>query len=257
VAADQVRAMTKLDHALRLAARLPVFPCGDDKRPLIAHGFKSASVDPTQIKQWWQRWPDALIGVPAGIRFVAVDLDLQHADAQSWYEEHRARIPLTRTHGTRSGGKHLLFKPTSRIGCSTSRLGPHIDIRGLGGYVVWWPAERLEVLHDDVLAPVPDWIIAALQAARPVTRLPTRPVRLSLERAHNKLSGILRTIARAKEGERNRVTFWGACRLAEMVAAGLLSPAEALALTIEAASRAGLSHAEAQRAAQSALRGIA
>jgi len=87
--------------------------------------------------------------------------------------------------------------------------------------------------------------------------LPARPVRLSRENAQGKLAGILRTIARAHEGERNAVTFWGACRLAEMVAAGLLSQADSLALTVEAASRTGLPHTEARRTAQSAFREIA
>ena len=71
-----------------------------------------------------------------------------------------------------------------------------------------------------------------------------------------KLAGILRAIARAQEGTRNSVTFWGACRLAEMVAAGALSDSQALALIIEAASRAGLPPTEATRTAQSALRRI-
>jgi hypothetical protein len=249
-----------LTETLRLVAHgLPVFPCEQtSKRPLTPHGFKDASTDADLVREWWSRYPDALIGVPTGIRFVVVDLDLQHADAQSWYQGHRARLPLTRMHVTRSGGRHLLFKPTSRVGCSTSRLGPHIDTRGLGGYVVWWPACGLEVLHGGALAAVPDWIIAVMQAAPEVTRLPPRPVRLSDDQAHNKLAGILRTIALAQEGERNALAFWGACRLAEMVAAGLLSQTDALALAIEAASRAGLSRAEAQRTAQSALRrGIA
>jgi len=252
-------AMTNtLTEALRLAARgVSVFPCDGAKRPLTPHGFKDASNEVERVREWWARHPDALIGVAAGIRFVVVDLDLQHVDAQRWLEEHRARLPPTRTHATRSGGRHLLFKPSSRVGCSTGKLGRHIDTRGLGGYVIWWPACGLEVLHADVLAPVPEWIVAGLRRRSQVTPMPRPPVQLSNWQACKKLDGILRTIALAHEGERNSLAFWGACRLAEMVAAGMLSRDEALALTVEAASRCGLSQAEAKLTAQSALRGIA
>jgi prophage regulatory protein len=32
---------------------LPVFPCGDNKAPLTEHGFKDATTDPKQIREWW------------------------------------------------------------------------------------------------------------------------------------------------------------------------------------------------------------
>jgi hypothetical protein len=56
-----------------------------DKKPLTAHGFKDASTDPATIAAWWQQWPDALVGVPTGDRFVVLDVDLQHQEAQHWY----------------------------------------------------------------------------------------------------------------------------------------------------------------------------
>jgi hypothetical protein len=251
-------AMTNtLTEALRLAAHgVPVFPCDQSsKRPLTRHGFKDASTHPDLVRKWWWQNPDALIGVPTGITWTVIDLDLQHANAGQWYEQHRCKLPITRTHVTRSGGQHLLFAPNMRVGCSTGKLGPHIDTRGLGGYVIWWPACGLEVQHAGVLAPVPEWIIDDLHRAAPVTPAPA--VRLSHDQAQRKLAGILRTIARAHEGQRNALTFWGACRLAEMVAGGMLAQADALALAVEAASRTGLPHSEARRTAQSAFRGIA
>jgi putative DNA primase/helicase len=74
--------MTIPDVALSLIKRgLPVFPCKVDKKPYTANGFKNASIDPDVIVRWWQTWPDALVGVPTGIRFVVLDLDLQHPEA--------------------------------------------------------------------------------------------------------------------------------------------------------------------------------
>jgi putative DNA primase/helicase len=105
------------DAALALAQRVPVFPCGQDKRPLVARGFHAATTDAAVIRDWWRRWPDALIGVPTGLKFVVVDVDLQHPEALAWYENNRARLPLTRTHVTKSGGRHLLFAPEPRVRC--------------------------------------------------------------------------------------------------------------------------------------------
>jgi hypothetical protein len=248
---------TALMHgALVLAARMPIFPCinapgtENDKKPLTAHGFKDASTNADLIRHWWTRWPNALIAVPAGINFVAVDLDLQHVEAQRWLDENRDRFPITRTHATRSGGRHLLFKPDPRVRCATGKIAPHIDTRGRGGYIIWWPAIGLQVQNPAVLAPVPEAIIAALKPP-PQKNIPATPGHFKM--SDGKLAGILRTIARAPEGQRNSLTFWGACRIAEMVAVGALSDSEALELIIEAASRAGLPAAEAKRTAQSAL----
>ena len=148
-----------------------------------------------------------------------------------------------------------MFRPHPGVGCTAGKLWPHVDTRGRGGYIIWWPAEGLEVLHGGVLADVPDWIVDALRPAE-LSPISTTKIDLSPTLARAKLNGIIREIATAREGERNAITFWGACRFAELVAAGQLDRAEAIALTIEAARRTGLSQQEAQRSAQSALRTV-
>jgi hypothetical protein len=45
------------------------------KHPLVWHGVKDASRDPAQLQRWWQRWPDANIGLATGIVFDALDID--------------------------------------------------------------------------------------------------------------------------------------------------------------------------------------
>jgi putative DNA primase/helicase len=241
---------------------VPVFPCinrpshASDKRPLTANGFKDATCDPETVHLWWTEHPNALIGVPTGPRFVAVDGDLQHADAQKWLDDNRARLPLTRTHATRSGGRHWLFAPNDQVKCSTGRLGPHIDTRGWGGYLVWWPACGLEVLHGRVLAPVPEWILDAFKPRPATEQNVSAPVVTSAAFARRKVNGIIRTIAGARNGERNMITFWGACRFAEMVQCGEISRNDAVALTIEAASRTGLTRSEAEGRVKSAFKTI-
>ena len=245
--------------ALNLARKgIAVFPCknmpGDkeqNKAPLTPNGFKDATTDIATIEGWWRRWPNALIGVPTGDRFVVVDVDCQHADARDWLRRNTALIPPTRTHLTQSGGLHFLFAPHAGIKCTTSKLGPHVDTRGAGGYIIWWPACGLEVLHADVLAPAPDWIVDALKPPRAEPRdhaAIDTPVH-----ARAKLGGIVRTIAAAPEGQRNSITYWGAAKMADMVEAGLLARDTAIRLIVEAASRCGLPSWEAQRTAQSGL----
>src|SRR5204863_3771988 len=118
-----------VSKALDLAdVDVAVFPCAPSKAPLTKHGYKDASVDPVQIKEWWRQLPGALIGVPCGKHFVVIDCDLQHAEAQHWYA--RANLPLTRLQETRSGGRHLLFRPDDRIGCTQGKLWDHVDTRG-------------------------------------------------------------------------------------------------------------------------------
>jgi len=237
-------------HALNLAIKgVPIFPCGADKRPLTLRGFKDATARPDVIKHWWTCWPNALIGVPTGERFCVIDVDLQYVEAQQWYG--RANLPLTRTHITRSGGRHLLFQPHPQVSSTVSKLHRHVDTRGDGGYIIWWPAHGHEVMHGDVLAPVPDWIVRRLD---PPAAPPRSTPAYALTNPDAKIAGILRTVATAAEGERNSITYWGACRFAELVAVNAISRIDAVGLLAEAATRAGLPHREAVRTIQSAFR---
>jgi hypothetical protein len=240
-----------LEDALRLACHVPVFPCGANKAPLLPRGFKDATTDFVLIGTWWSRWPNALVGVPTGIQFVVLDIDCgKHVEAAQWYG--KANLPLTRTHITRSGGRHLLFQPDDRVRNTVSKICRGVDTRGAGGYIIWWPACGCDVLHGDVLAPVPEWIIKAI--APPAIVLPSPQKVQTPAQAQRKIDGIIRTIAGAREGERNAIAFWGAARLAELVEQSLISSADAIDIATEAASRAGLPYQEARRTAQSALK---
>jgi Bifunctional DNA primase/polymerase, N-terminal len=241
-----------LADALRLAERgVPVFPCRlADKAPSCPHGFRDATADGNAVRRLWQRYPGALVGVPTGHRFVVIDADLQHAAAQEWYG--RANLPPTRTHVTRSGGRHLLFQPHEKVGCSQSKIWAHIDTRGLGGYIIWWPAQGLEVLHGGTLAPVPDWIIHKFNPPPPQQQV--NESRLWQINSDRDLEPIIRTIACAPEGSRNAITYWGACRLAELSLAGRIGHMTAINLVVAAACRTGLSRQEALRTTQSAFR---
>jgi Bifunctional DNA primase/polymerase, N-terminal len=249
--------MTASDRAisgtLSLAKRgIAVFPChADSKRPHTLRGFKDATTDAPIITAWWKQWPDALVGVPAGQKFVVLDLDLQHVEAQQWYS--RANLPLTRTHLTRSGGRHLFFKPRDDFKCSAGKINLGVDTRGVGGYIIWWAAHGFDVLHGGALAGVPDWLMRQLNPPRSQH---CTPARHPILRSDKHLEPLIRFILQRQNGERNCATFWAACRLAEHVRTGQISRNDMVGIVVEAAGRTGLEHREARGIAERALRKV-
>ncbi len=150
---------TGITAALALAAEgKAVFFCGADKRPTCQHGFRDATSDPTAVRDLYRLYPGPLVGVATGEAsgFDVLDLDHQHG-AGNWWAENRPRIPATRTHRTRSGGLHLIFRHRPGLRCSTSKVAPGVDIKAEGGCIIWWPAAGLSVLADVPLADLAAW----------------------------------------------------------------------------------------------------
>jgi hypothetical protein len=177
-----------------------------------------------------------------------LDLDRKHRDAAEWWMTHRDSLLVTRVHRTRSGGLHLFFRHATAMRCSASKIRPGVDVRGDGGYVIWWPIAGLPVLRQAPLAPWPEWLrIQLLSTQRPA------PSRATVPDIHA-LTRLVRLVAGAREGERNGITYWAACRAGEMVASGLFDADAAVSLIAEAATRAGLPPVEAERTARSGIR---
>src|SRR5262249_43596483 len=191
-----------------------------------------------------------LVGVRTGaISGVDVlDLDAKHSDARNWWHAHRAELPVTRVHRTRSGGLHLVFRHAQGLRCSTSKLARGVDVKADGGCAIWWPGAGRPGLDDAARAPWPDWLRAQLKPPAP----PPPPRRVIPD--DRRLCQLLRRLATSHEGERNDIAYWASCRFSEMVATGLISTREAEALIIDAAMAAGLPRGEAIATARSGLR---
>ena len=164
---------------------VPVFPVNvRNKKPVAARlrdennkpipgtgGFKRATCDEEQIREWWGKRGRHLIDVPMGRRTgvwaLDVDTDTDHDDdgIGAWRAleaEHGA--VETREHHTATDGLHLFFDWTEElpIGCSTGSLPHGMEVKAHGGYVVVPPSQRkgkaYTVAVDTDPTAAPEWL---------------------------------------------------------------------------------------------------
>lgn len=253
-----------LERALELAEQgIPCFPCLANKKPACVHGFKQATAVADDLRKLWGTSPGVLVGVPTGTPsgLFVVDIDsARHPEAKVWHEQNAPYLPQTRCHQTESGGWHLFFQHREGLRNSGSKLARGVDTRGSGGYCIWWPAHLGGAAQHRfaVATPIPDWIVDALNPPPPaIISYYGAPYYSNQATAPNRLEGILTRVAEAKEGERNQLTFWGACKIADMIALRELDAHDATnaieALT-EVSLRTGLQLREIRRTIASAMR---
>jgi hypothetical protein len=253
-----------LDNALAVAAEgYPCFPCTTNKRPATPHGFRDAARDPTALRALWRRYPGALVGVVTGEAsgIDVLDLDSKHQEARQWWTTHRNRLPVTRTHGTRSGGLHLLFQHVAGLRCSAGAIAAGVDTRASGGYFIHWPAVGLPVLCDAPLGLWPEWLLEELRPPRRAAPRAawTRSLNTSRDRAGASycsaaLQHAAERVACAPAGSRNRTLNGEAYGIGRLVAGGLLDAQEAADRLAAAAVAAGLAPREIEATLRSALR---
>lgn len=145
---------------------LPVFPCNSEKRPLDKGGFHTATHDHKAIERAFLRDNATMIGVPTGLPsgIVVIDVDVRpNFSGMAWLNENREVLPPTRTHKTRSGGLHLVFRrpPETVIRNSASKVAPGVDVRGDGGYVIFPPSPGYSVADGMEPAEMPEWLVKA------------------------------------------------------------------------------------------------
>ena len=194
--ADEGRGMTT---PLMLAEEygLPVFPCGANKQPLTVHGFKDASRSIEIVANWWDRYPDALTGIPTGraSKLLVVDVD---PDGSEWYRQNAERLACGYTQRTQRGHHLFYIYPDVEIRNSASKLARGVDVRGEGGYVVAWAAQGLAATGSwDDIGPAPAWLIEALTQPEASSRAPAQGLNGNAY----------------PEGQRNDSLFRLACRL--------------------------------------------
>lgn len=115
------------------------------KHPHTRHGCKDATTDAAKIRAWWKKWPTANIGIATGSvsDLVVVDIDPRNGGDDTFDALVRefGAAPETPEVLTGGGGRHLYFRDTG--GVIPSTLGPGIDIKADGGYVVAPPSVHI------------------------------------------------------------------------------------------------------------------
>jgi hypothetical protein len=153
-----------------------VHPCRPNrKEPILDAWQKLATMDAWQIGRWWQQRPNANIGIACGgpKRLLVVDIDPDKGGEVTFanLEVEHGVLPETVESITPSGGRHVyLVVPAERPmpGNSAGKLGPGIDTRGQGGYVVAPPSTvagrpyAWSVDSADEMAEAPGWLLDAL-----------------------------------------------------------------------------------------------
>lgn len=128
------------------AQGFPVFPCrakagttrNGEKRPRKAPHVtgwqEKATTDPAQIAKYWERWPDALIGLHAakgGIVVVDLDRDKGEGAGRDNLAAAGLVLPPTFTYATPSGGEHHVYAapPGRTLSGPQGHPVPGVDIR--------------------------------------------------------------------------------------------------------------------------------
>jgi len=168
VAADLIEAAIEWAEA-----GIPVFPTGEDKRPLTKNGFYDASTDPETIEAMFKDVGARLHGIGgrmgAASGIFAIDADTykpgEAGEAAKAYVaglERSGMLPPTRVHATRNGGRHYLFRAEEFPNCKPSK---GVEVKGEGGYIILPPSPGYTV-ESRGLSDAPAKLVESLKAAR-------------------------------------------------------------------------------------------
>ncbi len=253
-----------LGAALDYAARgVPTFPTDEHKRPLVASGFKAATIDPAALRRMFAIPGATMIGVPTGTAsgVNALDVDPRHGGHQ-WLAANIQRLPETRTHRTRSDGRHLLFKADPRVRCSAGRIAPGVDVRAHGGYAIVPPSPGYRVINAAPVAPWPEWLLvpglalAPLPIDQPATAVPGGPI--GPVRISRYVESLLSRLAAAPDGQKHSALWRCGRAVGGILHLADMTEAEAEALLVGSLPATVRDWTAARKTARDAIRaGIA
>ncbi len=167
----------------------PLKPRG--KKPLTEHGFKDATTDTALIRKWWERYPNANIGIYCR-GLLVLDFDGQVGfQGKCVLEKERQPLPDTwvvKTGGgtevepKEQGGQYIYrVPPETEIRPGAGKYGyQNLDVRAGESYICAVPSvTRLpyETIagSPDAVAPAPQWLIEfVLNGSRPSSQRRTQ-----------------------------------------------------------------------------------
>lgn len=149
---------------------------------------------------------------------VVIDIDSRKAlkvFRDLWTENEgtsRLKTPFVRT----PRGHHIYFNAIDDhpVKNSVGKLGPNIDVRTTGGYVIAPPTTGYDYLLKAPTRDLPLWLANLLSPSD----LPVPRTEVAGGTKQHSISGIMQTLCNAGQGERNATLFWALNRVAEMPA---------------------------------------
>lgn len=246
-----------------------VFPCiPRQKEPAIKRWQVLATTDPKQIEAWWTTRAENNIGLACGADsgVFVVDIDQHAEDGEATLAKAQKRIgrlPDTAEQRTGGGGRQLFFAyPDGReMRNSAGKIGPGVDTRGNGGFVVVPPSlhpsgKRYEWLswpHHVPPGEMPDaWVRKLEKKRQTVVQAPVTPMPCVSDRT---LERLLKQIGRQREGSRHNTLYAVARDVQEKQLLGLIPPGDHDADLLARAVATGLPEEEARRVLSDARRG--
>lgn len=146
-----------------------LFPCAG-KTPLVKWSTRSTT-DPETIQAWKAKYPGCNWGIDCGNSglFVIDDDRGKNPEAVNSLlvlELEYGPLPETFTVRTKSDGYHYYYRGFGRNSAG-NKLGPGLDTRGAGGFVVAPCSPGYSVVKDLPVADVPDWVIGLVGRPSP------------------------------------------------------------------------------------------
>lgn len=176
---ESARVAAALDYANQ---GIPVFPLygmkdgrcecpeGEDcgkagKHPRLTGWQDEATTDPTLIRQWFQQYPNANVGVYTKDLFV-LDVDPRNDGdgALRDFVDAEGPLPSTLTVETGGSGTHYYFKRPKGNQRYKSKICNGLDIKTGEQYVVGVGSKHLtgnvyRIIDDSPIADAPDWLV--------------------------------------------------------------------------------------------------
>ena len=153
-------ARAALDYARRGLHVFPVWGVGADgkclcgkptcerdigKHPIPSNGLHAATTDLETIRAWWKTHPQANIAIRTGDVSDLTVIDIDGDEGFATFNQLIAEKgePMTPIAATGSGkGSHFFFRYNSALASAANVLGPGVDVRNDGGYVVAAPSRH-------------------------------------------------------------------------------------------------------------------
>jgi hypothetical protein len=228
-------------------AGLAIFPCKQDKKPLVPSWLNTATTDEQQISAWWQQWPEALIGLPLKqIDCLVVDAD-RHNPNEDGVARWRAlcegkELPPHPIVLTANNGEHRFFKQPAGEKIGNRKFEVGLETRGFkldndGSYIIGYGSKLSDgrgwrlldgspglfgMLRNGGLPEAPSWLIEHINPRPKFEHHNGKAKAGSREEAYasKALDNCTAELAAIPYGDRNNSLYKTAFKMGTMVARG-------------------------------------